>query len=76
MENENEWGVPAGASLTMIDRHYGHLARDGCEHAIKLLDALNASEFAPWTPVDARWTSKEPAAVSLKTKALTEHGES
>jgi hypothetical protein len=25
-----------GASLTMIDRHYGHLARD--EHAIKLLD--------------------------------------
>jgi integrase len=31
-----------GASLTMIDRHYGHLARDGREHAIKLLDALNA----------------------------------
>ena len=41
-----------GASLTMIDRHYGHLARDGREHAIKLLDALNA----PWTLVDARWT--------------------
>jgi hypothetical protein len=39
-----------GASLTMIDRHYGHLARDGREHAIKLLDALNA----PWTLVDAR----------------------
>src|SRR5436190_12370944 len=37
-----------GASLTMIDRHYGHLARDGHEHAIKLLDALNA----PWTLVD------------------------
>jgi hypothetical protein len=31
-----------GASLTMIDRHYGHLARDGREHAIQLLDALNA----------------------------------
>jgi integrase len=31
-----------GASLTMIDRHYGHLARDGREHAIRLLDALNA----------------------------------
>ncbi len=28
-----------GASLTMIDRHYGHLARDGREHAIRLLDA-------------------------------------
>jgi integrase len=31
-----------GASLTMIDRHYGHLARDGREHAIRLLDELNA----------------------------------
>jgi integrase len=31
-----------GASLTMIDRHYGHLARDGRKHAIQLLDALNA----------------------------------
>jgi integrase len=30
-----------GASLTMIDRHYGHLARDGREHAIKLLDTLH-----------------------------------
>ena len=38
----------------MIDRHNGHLARDGREHAIKLLDALNAPEFNPWTPVDAR----------------------
>ena len=36
-----------GASLTMIDRHYGHLARDGREHAIKLLDALNAPDFDP-----------------------------
>ena len=26
----------------MIDRHYGHLARDGREHAIRLLDDLNA----------------------------------
>jgi hypothetical protein len=24
-----------GASLTMIDRHHGHLARDGREHAIR-----------------------------------------
>jgi hypothetical protein len=49
-----------GASLTMIDRHYGHLARDGREHAIKLLDALSA----PWTLVDARWTPKQPAGVT------------
>jgi hypothetical protein len=25
----------------MIDRPYGHLARDGGEHAIRLLDELN-----------------------------------
>jgi hypothetical protein len=31
----------------MIDRHYGHLARDGREHAIKLLDALNAPRVRP-----------------------------
>lgn len=53
-----------GASLTMIDRHYGHLARDGREHAIKLLDALNAPEFDPWTLVDARWTSKQSVGVT------------
>jgi len=29
-----------GASLTMIDRHYGHLAKDGRQHAINLLDTL------------------------------------
>jgi integrase len=36
-----------GASLTMIDRHYGHLARDGREHAIKLLDALERTRVRP-----------------------------
>ena len=38
-----------GASLAMIDRHYGHLARDGREHAVALLDSLAAEETA-WTP--------------------------
>ena len=37
-----------GASLAMIDRHYGHLARDGREHAVALLDSLAAEETA-WT---------------------------
>jgi hypothetical protein len=55
----------------MIDRHYGHLARDGREHAIKLLDALNA----PWTLVDAAWTPTESAGVSLKTKTMAEQAE-
>jgi hypothetical protein len=47
-----------GASLTMIDRHYGHLARDGREHAIRLLDELSAGERPRWTLVDVAWTSK------------------
>jgi hypothetical protein len=54
-----------GASLSMIDRHYGHLARDGREQAIKLLDGLNA----PWTLVDARWTPKEPISVSAENES-------
>jgi integrase len=46
-----------GASLTMIDRHYGHLARDGREHAIKLLDALNAADFEPLSLLGVDGTS-------------------
>ena len=38
-----------GASLAMIDRHYGHLARDGRAHAVALLDAF-ATETAAWAP--------------------------
>ena len=38
-----------GASLTMIDRHYGHLAHDGRQHAIDLLDAHAVVE-PRWTP--------------------------
>jgi hypothetical protein len=53
-----------GASLTMIDRHYGHLVRDGREYAIKLLDALNEREFDPWTLVDTAWTPTQAARVS------------
>jgi len=54
-----------GACLTMIDRHYGHLARDGREHAIRLLDELSAGQRPRWTLVDAPWTSKPtPAAGS------------
>ena len=51
-----------GASLTMIDRHYGHLARDGREHAIRLLDAFSASEPANVHRAEAAWTSQRPAA--------------
>ncbi len=53
-----------GASLTMIDRHYGHLARDGREHAIRLLDELSAGQGPRWTLVDAAWTPNPAAEVS------------
>jgi integrase len=52
-----------GASLTMIDRHYGHLARDGREHAIRLLDELSAGQRPRWTAVDAGWTPNSAAAI-------------
>lgn len=45
-----------GASLTMIDRHYGHLAKDGRQHAIDLLDTFNGSCVHT---VDAKWTHKK-----------------
>jgi integrase len=53
-----------GASLTMIDRHYGHLARDGREHAIRLLDELSAGQRPRWTLVDAAWTPEPAFAAS------------
>jgi hypothetical protein len=55
-----------GASLTMIDRHYGHLARHGGEHAIRLLDELNTPAV---DVVDARWTlcSEHIASTSSST---------
>lgn len=60
-----------GASLTMIDRHYGHLARDGREHAIRLLDELSAGERPPWTLVDAAWTSKHGAGASADNGSIS-----
>ena len=45
----------------MIDRHYGHLARDGREHAIRLLDSYaDIKAAADVQPLDARWTSQPP----------------
>lgn len=53
-----------GASVTLIDRHYGHLARDGRKHAIRLLDEPSAAERPRWTVVDAAWTPNSAADVS------------
>ena len=49
-----------GSSIAMIDRHYGHLARDSHVQAVSLLDAL-ALERA----VDAAWTSTGRRANAL-----------
>jgi hypothetical protein len=38
-----------GASLTMIERHYCHLARDGRAHAIRLLDPFHGDGSTAWT---------------------------
>ena len=40
----------------MIDRHYGHLARDGREHAIRLLDGYADIKAADVQASDVRWT--------------------
>jgi integrase len=54
-----------GASLTMIDRHYGHLAKDGREHAIALLDAQNVHDVHA---VDARWTHKKGSSTARRPR--------
>jgi hypothetical protein len=53
-----------GASLTMIDRHYGHLARRGREHAMRRLDELSAGQRPRWTLVDAAWTPMNASTAS------------
>jgi integrase len=61
-----------GASLTMMtDRQYGHLARDGREHAIRLLDELSAGQRPRWTLVDAAWTSKLAVTVSGDNESIS-----
>ncbi len=53
-----------GASLTMIDRHYGHLARDGRDHAINLLDAYSRPDQAAVHQVDVAWTLQQRAVAT------------
>jgi hypothetical protein len=55
----------------MIDRHYGRPARDGREHAIRLLDALSAGQRPRWTLVDAAWTSMPAATASVDNETTS-----
>ena len=54
----------AQASLTMIDRHYGHLARDGRDHAINLLDTHASADESGVHRVDIAWTLHQQAVAT------------
>jgi integrase len=54
-----------GASLTMIDRHYGHLARDGREHAIRLLDRHAEEDRTSTVDTRGRRVDAETAARAM-----------
>ena len=64
-----------GASLTMIDRHYGHLARDGREHVIRLLDSHADIRAADVHGMDARWTRRRPSSPGTTTETPRERQE-
>jgi hypothetical protein len=53
-----------GTSLAMIDRHCRHLARDGREPAIRLLDSYKAAEAPDLHAVDTRWTPNDVSNAS------------
>jgi integrase len=57
-----------GASLMMIDRHYGHLARDGREQAIKLFDTFTGADSVDVHAVDAAWTLETPSVARSANK--------
>jgi anaerobic selenocysteine-containing dehydrogenase len=63
-----------GTSLAMIDRHYGHLARDGRQYAIRLLVTFRAPEPSYVHAVDAGWTLKEIGDLSSDNGKATEQG--
>ena len=67
------WTAQQKLEIVLAGLRGDRSVREVCrEHAIKLLDALNA----PWTSVDARWTPDESAASALMTKAMPKQGES
>ncbi len=57
-----------GASLTMIDRHYWHLARDGRDHAINLLDGYTEAEKPAVHRVDVAWTLQQQAVATAANR--------
>jgi hypothetical protein len=54
----------------MIGCYYGHLARDGREHAIRLLDEFSAGQRPRWTLVDAAWTPTNAVSARVDTENI------
>jgi hypothetical protein len=46
-------------------------ARDGREHAIRLLDQLSAGKRPRWTPVDVAWTPEPAFAASADNESIS-----
>jgi hypothetical protein len=59
----------------MIDRHYGHLARDGREHAIRLLDGYKPPRRSTSTPWTLGGHQTTPATLALATQREAEQAE-
>ena len=61
-----------GTSLAMIDRHYGHLARGGREHAIRRLDRFAGTAKTPADvhAVEVRWALTTSPAAKIGVVAL------
>jgi hypothetical protein len=57
-----------GASPTVIDRHYGHLARDGRYHAINLLDSYSGAYEDDVHRVTFAWTLKQRAVATTANR--------
>jgi len=57
-----------GASPTMIDRHYGHLARDGRDDAINLLDTHASADETGVHHVDIACTLHQQAVATAANR--------
>ena len=60
-----------GTLIAMIDRHYGHLARDGREHAIRLLDAHAAERRTATVDTGGRSVDAAPTVGRVTLPAQT-----
>jgi hypothetical protein len=63
-----------GRQPDQIDCHYGRLARDGRQHAIRLLDELSAGQRPRWAMVDAAWTPEPPGRSPRRRSAQQSAG--